>query len=106
MIRKKFYYLNTISLFQNKFIFFFLKKLTLKSTSPQNENVKNGPSIRKTVSPPAFLIAKLGQHSVHSCSTLPIIFPGGEDTSIDCKQHGKQQLSQANGLCKWIISFR
>lgn len=61
--------------------------------------------MQKTFSPFWFLIAKLGANRVHSCSTVPITWPGGEETSIDCKQHGKQQVWQANGRLMWITSF-
>lgn len=36
---------------------------------------------------------------------IPITWPGGADTSIDCKQHGNQQLEQAKGRLKWITWF-
>lgn len=70
---------------------------TLKLTSFPQDNVQNGPSIRRTVSSIWFLMRKFGYQHVHSCSIRPTTWPGGDDTSNDCKQHGKQQLEQANG---------
>lgn len=78
---------------------------TLNSTSPQRLNVHNGPSMRKTVWPVSFLMENCGKQIDHSCSTVPIRLPGGADTSMLCKQHGKKQLEQANGRCKWTIWF-
>mgnify|MGYP005985125971 CR=1 FL=1 len=44
--------------------------------------VQKGPSILNTVSPLGFLMAKVGQKMLHSCSTDPTIVPGGDDTSM------------------------
>lgn len=44
----------------SQLIFAFSLVFTLNSTSPHRENVHSGPSIRRTVSPFWFLMAKLG----------------------------------------------
>ena len=43
------------------------------------------------------------KNSYHSCSTVPIGVPGGEETSRICRQHGKQHEVHLRGRCKWII---
>lgn len=66
--------------------------------------VKYGPSMRKTVSPLRFFTEKRGQ-KFHSWSIRPMFSPVANDTSNDCKQHGKQTHEQANGRSKRITSF-
>lgn len=78
---------------------------TLKLISLQHDQLQHGPSMRSTVSSIWFFISKFEYQHVHVSATRPITEPGGDDISIVCKQHGKQQPVQASGRLKWMISL-
>ena len=74
---------------------------TLNSTSlPQQLHVQNGPSIFKIGFSPASLIVYFGYKQDQFCSTVPMRLPGGLDTSIVCRQHGKRQELHLKGRFK------
>jgi len=75
------------------------------STSPQMLYVHQGPTIFKISFSSASKIENEGLMQVQFCLTHPMVVPGGEHTSISCKQHGKQQLLQLNGRFRLITSW-
>ena len=78
--------------------------LTLNSTSPQKEYVQIGPSMVRAISPPWSRMVKEGAQRVQSCSTVPMTVPGGDCTSMRCRQHGKQADWQFSGRSRYITS--
>merc|ERR1712025_1240893 len=72
--------------------------MTLNSTSPAQEKVHQGPLMIRATLPSASVISNLGFMQDHNWLTYPMTSPGGELTSRDWRQQGKQQESQRRGL--------
>merc|ERR1719242_2261249 len=79
---------------------------TSNTTSVQQvANVQNGPLIFNTTSPLSFRMSNFGFNNDHFCLTFPITFPGGDDTSISCKQQENKQELHLRGRCTCMSSF-
>lgn len=44
-------------------------------------------------------------HNTYSCFTYPTTVPGGDCTSISCRQQKQHHAEQRKGLSKWITSL-